>query len=120
MGLECEVGLRRRTYNVLSGSVLSIWNRIEVIIAKNGQNAKMQVVRLRTAEGIKIVGQFIWFIFVVYICIILFTSIKTYWNIIFATMTQKCAIIRHIAGIIVSLRLITLVIKRTIICVFEK
>ncbi|KAL1110543.1 hypothetical protein AAG570_008071 [Ranatra chinensis] len=58
LGLECEVGLRRRTYNVLSGSVLSVWSRIESVFAsKTGHNTKMQVVRLRTAEGIKIVGE---------------------------------------------------------------
>lgn len=57
LNLECEVGLRRRTYNVLSGSVLSVWSRIEnVLAAKTGHNTKMQVVRLKTAKGIKIVG----------------------------------------------------------------
>lgn len=58
LGLDCEVGLRRRTYNVLAGSVLSVWTRVENILqAKTGHNTKMQVVRLRTAEGIKIVGK---------------------------------------------------------------
>ncbi|XP_074000099.1 protein strawberry notch isoform X3 [Rhodnius prolixus] len=57
IGLDCEVGLRRRTYNVLSGSVLSVWARIEsVLAAKTGHNTKMQVIRLRTTEGVKIVG----------------------------------------------------------------
>lgn len=57
--MECEVGLRRRTYNVLSGSVLSVWSRIEnVLAAKTGHNTKMQVVRLKTAKGVKIVGMF--------------------------------------------------------------
>ncbi|KAK9497107.1 hypothetical protein O3M35_004484 [Rhynocoris fuscipes] len=60
IGLDCEVGLRRRTYNVLSGSVLSVWARIEsVLAAKTGHNTKMQVIRLRTAEGVKIVGTLI-------------------------------------------------------------
>jgi hypothetical protein len=52
MGLECEVGLRRRTYHVLAGSVLAVWSRVE-------HNTKMQVIRLRTEDGIKIVGKFI-------------------------------------------------------------
>lgn len=57
--MDCEVGLRRRTYYVLSGSVLSVWARIEsVLAAKTGHNSKMQVIRLRTAEGIKIVGKY--------------------------------------------------------------
>lgn len=58
LGLDCEVGLRRRTYNVLAGSVLSVWSRVEnVLAAKTGHNSKMQVVRLRTGEGVKIVGK---------------------------------------------------------------
>ncbi|KAK9727917.1 C-terminal domain on Strawberry notch [Popillia japonica] len=58
MGHDCEVGLRRRTYNVVSGSVLSVWSRVESVLAsKNGtHNNKMQVIRLRTDEGLKIVG----------------------------------------------------------------
>ncbi|PSN38080.1 Protein strawberry notch [Blattella germanica] len=60
LGLDCEVGLRRRTYNVLAGSVLSVWSRVEnVLAAKTGHNTKMQVVRLRTGEGVKIVGTLI-------------------------------------------------------------
>lgn len=60
LGQDCEVGLRRRTYNVLAGSVLSVWSRVENVLAsKTGHNSKMQVVRLRTAEEIKIVGTLI-------------------------------------------------------------
>ncbi|XP_067015400.2 protein strawberry notch isoform X2 [Anabrus simplex] len=60
LGLDCEVGLRRRTYNVLAGSVLSVWSRVEnVLAARTGHNSKMQVVRLRTGEGVKIVGTLI-------------------------------------------------------------
>lgn len=60
VGQDCEVGLRRRTYNVLSGSVLSVWSRIEnVLLARTGSHHKMQVVRLKTAEGLKIVGTLI-------------------------------------------------------------
>lgn len=53
-----QVGLRRRTYTVLSGSVLSVWDRVENILtrfASSGQN-KMQVIRLKTQDGRKIVG----------------------------------------------------------------
>nr|CAD7432398.1 unnamed protein product [Timema monikensis] len=60
LGMDCEVGLRRRTYNVLSGSVLSVWARVENVLAtRTGHNSKMQVVRLRTGEGMKIVGTLI-------------------------------------------------------------
>lgn len=51
------MGLRRRTYHVLSGSVLSVWSRVEkVLAARSGANVKMQVIRLKTSEGTKIVG----------------------------------------------------------------
>jgi len=47
---------------VLSGSVLSVWARIEnVLAARTGHNTKMQVVRLKTAEGVKIVGEYFCF-----------------------------------------------------------
>ncbi|XP_032679498.1 protein strawberry notch-like isoform X1 [Odontomachus brunneus] len=60
LGIDCEVGLRRRSYNVLAGSVLSVWSRVESILAsRSGHNSKMQVVRLRTDEGLKIVGTLI-------------------------------------------------------------
>ena len=55
-----QIGLRRRTYYVVSGSVLSVWSRIENSLAvrysHNSQHNKMQVIRLRTKEGLKIVG----------------------------------------------------------------
>jgi hypothetical protein len=59
LGHDCEVGLRRRTYNVVSGSVLSVWSRVEGVLAsKNGtHNNKMQVIRLRTKDDLKIVGK---------------------------------------------------------------
>ncbi|KAI5724814.1 hypothetical protein M8J77_007469 [Diaphorina citri] len=60
LGIDCEVGLRRRTYNVLAGSVLSVWSRVENLLAvKSGHQNKMQVIRLRTSEGQKIVGTLI-------------------------------------------------------------
>lgn len=62
IGGDCEVGLRRRSYNILAGSVLSVWTRVEGILAgrnSHGASAKMQVVRLRTDDGVKIVGTLI-------------------------------------------------------------
>ncbi|XP_043289667.1 protein strawberry notch isoform X2 [Venturia canescens] len=60
LGMDCEVGLRRRSYNVLAGSVLSVWSRVEsVLTARSGHNSKMQVIRLRTDDGLKIVGTLI-------------------------------------------------------------
>lgn len=56
--LHSKVGLRRRTYTVLSGSVLAVWQRVEnQLVARGGpNNNKMQVIRLKTTEGGKIVG----------------------------------------------------------------
>ncbi|CAH0713438.1 unnamed protein product, partial [Brenthis ino] len=54
----CEVGLRVRTYNVLAGSVLAVWARVEAALAARSA-AKMQVVRLKTDDGLKIVGTLI-------------------------------------------------------------
>ncbi|XP_034947420.1 protein strawberry notch isoform X2 [Chelonus insularis] len=60
VNMDCEVGLRRRSYNVLAGSVLSVWSRVESILAtRSGHNSKMQVIRLRTDDGLKIVGTLI-------------------------------------------------------------
>ncbi|XP_032457238.1 protein strawberry notch isoform X2 [Nasonia vitripennis] len=59
MGVDCEVGLRRRIYNILAGSVLSVWSRVENILSTRSSNdSKMQVIRLRT-DNIKIVGTLI-------------------------------------------------------------
>ncbi|XP_044737863.1 protein strawberry notch isoform X3 [Chrysoperla carnea] len=60
LGQECEVGLRRRQYHILAGSVLSVWARVESVLAQRSiaQN-KMQVVRLRTEDELKIVGTLI-------------------------------------------------------------
>ncbi|XP_016944641.3 protein strawberry notch homolog 1 [Drosophila suzukii] len=51
---SCEVGLRVRTYHVLSGLMLPIWDRIELIIEKNNQ--KIQIIRVKTDVNTKIVG----------------------------------------------------------------
>ncbi|KAG7499032.1 hypothetical protein JOB18_027604 [Solea senegalensis] len=57
VGLKCEVGLRCRTYYVLCGSVLSVWNELEVVLTPvSGTNVKVQIVRLRTEDGQRIVG----------------------------------------------------------------
>ncbi|KAM4634944.1 protein strawberry notch homolog 1 isoform 1-T2 [Polymixia lowei] len=57
VGLQCEIGLRCRTYYVLCGSVLSVWTKVENMLASvSGTNIKMQIVRLRTEDGQRIVG----------------------------------------------------------------
>lgn len=58
VGLTCEVGLRCRTYYVLCGSVLSVWNELEEVLTPvSGTNVKVQIVRLRTEDGQRIVGK---------------------------------------------------------------
>ena len=51
-GSRCENGLRSRHYYILSGSVLSVWTNVERAVA-----SRMQIIRLRTDDGKKIVGQ---------------------------------------------------------------
>ena len=54
----CEMGIRCRTYYVLSGSVLSVWTKVENILTSlPGQhNARLQIVRLRTEDHKRLVG----------------------------------------------------------------
>ncbi|XP_076453245.1 protein strawberry notch homolog 1-like isoform X2 [Babylonia areolata] len=61
VGLPCEVGLRTRRYHVLSGSVLSVWSAVEGVMTSmpGGSTSKMQIVRLKTGDGQKIVGSLI-------------------------------------------------------------
>ncbi|XP_072908101.1 protein strawberry notch homolog 1 [Hemitrygon akajei] len=57
LGMLCEIGLRCRTYHVLCGSVLSVWTKVEGVLASvSGTNVKMQIVRLKTEDGQRIVG----------------------------------------------------------------
>jgi len=51
-GSRCENGLRSRHYYILSGSVLSVWTNVERAVA-----SRMQIIRLRTDDGKKIVGR---------------------------------------------------------------
>ncbi|XP_063968793.1 protein strawberry notch homolog 1-like [Lytechinus pictus] len=56
LGLPCDIGLRRRTFFVLSGAVLSVWARVEEVLRLNPRNgAVMQIIRLKTDKG-KLVG----------------------------------------------------------------
>lgn len=43
---------------MLCGSVLSVWTKVEGVLASvSGTNVKMQIVRLRTEDGQRIVGK---------------------------------------------------------------
>lgn len=53
-----QIGLRRRSYTILSGSILGVWQRIEhQLSARSISNSnKMQVIRLKLSDGSKVVG----------------------------------------------------------------
>ncbi|CAH8577190.1 unnamed protein product [Schistosoma rodhaini] len=56
----CEVGLRMRNYYVLSGSVLNVWARIEPFLQMRSNSTRcMQVVRLKSKDGKRIIGSLI-------------------------------------------------------------
>jgi hypothetical protein len=58
VGLACSVGLRKRTYHILSGSVLRVWNQVENVLAtQGGNNSRMQIIRVRTVDDKRIVGE---------------------------------------------------------------
>ncbi|KAJ8043881.1 Protein strawberry notch-like 1 [Holothuria leucospilota] len=58
VGIPCDTGLRSRTFYILSGSVLSVWSRVERILIslRGGRETKMQLIRVRTADHSKLVG----------------------------------------------------------------
>jgi len=62
-GGNCEVGRRKKNYNVLTGSVLSVWTQVEDVLSREtnlkGQNARMQVVRLKLKNDKRSVGTLI-------------------------------------------------------------
>ncbi|XP_064538491.1 titin homolog isoform X2 [Drosophila montana] len=53
-GKRCGLGLRVRSYHVLSGLLISVWERVANIIEKNGR--QMQMVRVKTESSKRIVG----------------------------------------------------------------
>ncbi|XP_012940832.1 protein strawberry notch homolog 1 [Aplysia californica] len=58
-GQQCEFGLRTRFYHVLSGSVLSVWSKVESVLVGLNAASRMQIIRLRTEENQRIVGSLI-------------------------------------------------------------
>lgn len=52
---NCDFGIRKRTYCILSGSVLTVWPEIEKMIP-HIQSHKLQIVRLKTDDGKKYIG----------------------------------------------------------------
>ena len=58
LGIGCEVGRRQRTFHILCGSVLSVWSKLETLLAgQPGANSKIQIVRCRKSDDSRIVGE---------------------------------------------------------------
>ncbi|KAI1293580.1 Protein strawberry notch -like protein 1 [Halotydeus destructor] len=53
--LLCDIGLRKRLYHILSGSVLSLWENFEKTLPSHMQS-KLQIVRLKTKDGLRVIG----------------------------------------------------------------
>lgn len=56
--MRCDIGIRKRTYCVLSGAVLTVWPEIEKSIPYI-LNHKIQIVRLKTDDNLKYIGPMI-------------------------------------------------------------
>ena len=57
IGQACEVGLRRRHYYILSGSVLGVWTHLEAVLARHsGHNNRMQIARVQSNRS-RLVGE---------------------------------------------------------------
>ena len=49
-GQPCEVGLRRRHYYILGGSVLGVWTHLEGVLGRHSShNSRMQIARVQTS-----------------------------------------------------------------------
>lgn len=51
-----QTGMRRHRYTVISGSIFSVWSRIEHYCLTDHQFKRIQMIRVRTSDGSKIVG----------------------------------------------------------------
>jgi hypothetical protein len=55
---NCEVGLRTRRFHILAGSVLTVWTRVENLLATltGSSQFRLQIIRVKTDDDQKIVG----------------------------------------------------------------
>lgn len=58
-GGQCDLGLRKRIYHILSGSVLSVWDTIEKVLPANLQS-KIEMARLKKADGSRVIGKLLY------------------------------------------------------------
>lgn len=61
-GQKCEYGLRLKTSQVVCGSVLPVWSRLEKnLVDKNGKRSdRMQVIRFKTKDNVRAVGTLVY------------------------------------------------------------
>lgn len=55
---NCTLGVRNQIYHILAGSLLSVWDKVERILqmTRSGVHERMQIVRVSTEDGRRIVG----------------------------------------------------------------
>lgn len=55
---NCDIGLRTRKFFILAGSVLTVWSRVENLLCHltGSSQFRLQIIRVRTSDNLKIVG----------------------------------------------------------------
>ncbi|RNA15152.1 strawberry notch-like isoform X1, partial [Brachionus plicatilis] len=55
---NCDIGLRTRKFYILAGSVLTVWSRVENLLCHltGSSQFRLQIIRVRTSDNLKIVG----------------------------------------------------------------
>ena len=58
-GQECLQGMRLRQYHMLCGALLRVWKRVSDVVSDITSSSILQIVRLKTKQHNKQVGQYI-------------------------------------------------------------
>ncbi|XP_033106930.1 uncharacterized protein LOC117108876 [Anneissia japonica] len=54
---QCKHGVRKTPYHILTGSVLSVWSKVEQVLRRHpGSQSKMQIIRVKLEDDSKLVG----------------------------------------------------------------
>lgn len=57
-GQECLQGMRLRQYHMLCGALLRVWKRVSDVVSDITSTSILQIVRLKTKQHNKQVGQY--------------------------------------------------------------
>lgn len=57
-GHECLQGMRLRQYHMLCGALLRVWKRVSDVVSDITSSSILQIVRLKTKQHNKQVGQY--------------------------------------------------------------